>query len=206
MRACSGHLTLQLLRCCMLPRACVALPCALPPCGQPCTEPPTACCALPLLLLLLLLSPCCPAAAETQDAEQAQACLLVTLVVLAKGTVKLPAEPLRDQQAFKESMKSVSHTGGAWGIGMKQQMLMQIAQWVTAFAHRALHARTVLWIASRCKRCAASQQQATYTCASPVHTSCTQSATSLSPSAQLLCFAFSAPCSASSTHCSCVAT
>jgi hypothetical protein len=57
-----------------------------------------------------------PAAAETQDAELAQACLLVTLVVLAKGTVQLPAEPLRDQAAFKESMKSVSMANGR-GLG-----------------------------------------------------------------------------------------
>lgn len=51
------------------------------------------------------------AAAETQDAEEAQACLLVTLVVLSKGRVSLPEQPLRDTGAFKESMKSVR---GRW--------------------------------------------------------------------------------------------
>lgn len=91
-------------------RACVPLPCALLPCVLPGADHLTVCCALLMLLLLH------PAAAETQDAEQAQACLLVTLVVLAKGTVKLPAEPLRDQQAFKESMKSVS-AGQCWSLG-----------------------------------------------------------------------------------------
>lgn len=55
------------------------------------------------------------AAAETQDAEEAQACLLVTLVVLSKGTVALPQQPLRDTGAFKESMKSVR---GCWRSGV----------------------------------------------------------------------------------------
>jgi hypothetical protein len=72
-----------------------------------------ACCHHPLPCLLLC------AAAETQDAEEAQACVLVTLVVLAKGTVRLPEQPLRSQQAFKECMKSVSvfAAHGCWGQG-----------------------------------------------------------------------------------------
>lgn len=46
-------------------------------------------------------------AAETEDAEEAQACLLVTLVVLSKGTVAMQQQPLRDAGAFKDAMKSL---------------------------------------------------------------------------------------------------
>lgn len=57
----------------------------------------------------------CAAAAETQDAENTQACLLVTLVVLAKGKVSMPQEPLRGLQSFKESIKSVSRVVSVGG-------------------------------------------------------------------------------------------
>lgn len=52
-----------------------------------------------------------PAAAETQDAELSQSCLLVTMAVLSKGTFELPEQPLRDAGRFKETIKSVSLCG-----------------------------------------------------------------------------------------------
>jgi hypothetical protein len=62
-----------------------------------------ACFLQPCVLWLFFLH----AAAETEDAEEAQACLLVTLVVLSKGTVAMQQQPLRDAGAFRDAMKSV---------------------------------------------------------------------------------------------------
>jgi hypothetical protein len=75
-----------------------------------------------LSLLLCCLVVWIAAAAETQDAELSQSCLLVTLVVLSKGTFELPEQPLRDAGRFKETIKSVSvgrgHGGGEGGAAL----------------------------------------------------------------------------------------
>jgi hypothetical protein len=70
------------------------------------------CCCIALLYCLVGDG---TAAAETQDAELSQSCLLVSRVVLSKGTFELPEQPLRDAGRFKETMKSVSQGRGHGG-------------------------------------------------------------------------------------------
>lgn len=50
------------------------------------------------------------AVAETQDAEESQACVVVTLVMLARGHVTLPQQTIRDPATFRTTMKHVSGT------------------------------------------------------------------------------------------------
>lgn len=47
------------------------------------------------------------AAAETQDVEESTSCVVVTLVMLAQGTVSMPSDVIRDVQTFKNAMKQV---------------------------------------------------------------------------------------------------
>jgi hypothetical protein len=56
---------------------------------------------------LLLAVAAAPAAAETQDVEEATSCVVVTLVMLAQGTVSMPDGAISDVQNFKSSMKQV---------------------------------------------------------------------------------------------------
>jgi uncharacterized membrane protein len=51
-------------------------------------------------------------AAETQDAEESQACVVVTLVMLARGHIALPDQAIKDHTAFKSAMKQLcGHLG-----------------------------------------------------------------------------------------------
>lgn len=59
-----------------------------------------------VLLLLLLFS--ATAAAETQDVEESTACVVVTLVMLARGTVSIPPAVIKDVASFKTAMTHVS--------------------------------------------------------------------------------------------------
>jgi hypothetical protein len=47
------------------------------------------------------------AAAETQDVEESTSCVVVTLVMLAQGTVSMPDDVISDVQTFKKAMKQV---------------------------------------------------------------------------------------------------
>uniref|UniRef100_A0A383VUH8 Uncharacterized protein n=1 Tax=Tetradesmus obliquus TaxID=3088 RepID=A0A383VUH8_TETOB len=46
-------------------------------------------------------------AAETQDVEESTSCVVVTLVMLAQGTVSMPNDVIRDVQTFKNAMKQL---------------------------------------------------------------------------------------------------
>jgi hypothetical protein len=47
------------------------------------------------------------AAAETQDVEESTSCVVVTLVMLAQGTVSMPDDVISDTNTFKRAMKQV---------------------------------------------------------------------------------------------------
>lgn len=54
------------------------------------------------------------AVAETQDAEESQSCVVVTIVILAKGGINVTEGALRDKATFRSSMQHVSNFDAAY--------------------------------------------------------------------------------------------